>query len=100
MPLLVPLRPPKCVRLAALSSYLSPRRSFWTRRETAMAPKTDASEFRDLLKDSTRVLAVCGAGLSASSGLPTFRGPGGLWRNHEPTELATPEAFQADPALV
>lgn len=41
-----------------------------------------------------------GAGLSASSGLPTFRGSGGLWKNHDAIELATPDAFQNDPSLV
>ncbi|KAL2755921.1 hypothetical protein ACRALDRAFT_1070906 [Sodiomyces alcalophilus JCM 7366] len=49
---------------------------------------------------NSRILALCGAGLSAASGLPTFRGAGGLWRNHDATRLATPEAFKADPALV
>lgn len=66
----------------------------------AMAPKTSIQEFQDLLVSSHRVLALCGAGLSASSGLPTFRGAGGLWRNHDPTSLATPDAFEEDPALV
>ncbi|CRK21046.1 hypothetical protein BN1708_003393, partial [Verticillium longisporum] len=46
-----------------------------------------------------RILALCGAGLPASSGLPTFRGAGGLWRRHDATHLATPEAFAADPAI-
>lgn len=63
-------------------------------------PRTDVAEFQQLLKGANRILALCGAGLSASSGLPTFRGAGGLWRNHEPTSLATPEAFAADPGLV
>ncbi|RPB00591.1 DHS-like NAD/FAD-binding domain-containing protein [Choiromyces venosus 120613-1] len=45
-------------------------------------------------------MALCGAGLSAASGLPTFRGVGGMWRNYEATMLATPEAFEADPSLV
>lgn len=45
-------------------------------------------------------MALCGAGLSAASGLPTFRGAGGTWRNYEATMLATPEAFEADPGLV
>ncbi|KAB5566444.1 putative SIR2 family histone deacetylase [Coniochaeta sp. 2T2.1] len=49
---------------------------------------------------SKRILALCGAGLSASSGLPTFRGAGGLWRNHAATSLATPQAFRSDPGLV
>lgn len=65
-----------------------------------MAPKTSIQEFQTLLASSNRVLALCGAGLSAASGLPTFRGAGGLWRNHEPTSLATPDAFEEDPALV
>ncbi|MCO5596305.1 hypothetical protein L7F22_050366 [Adiantum nelumboides] len=41
-----------------------------------------------------------GAGISAESGIPTFRGEGGLWRSWSATELATPEAFAADPSLV
>src|SRR5215469_1817950 len=46
------------------------------------------------------VLVITGAGLSADSGLQTFRGPGGLWRNRNPMTLATPEAFARDPRLV
>lgn len=47
-----------------------------------------------------RVTVLTGAGISAESGVPTFRGPGGLWENHRPEELATPEAFAHDPELV
>lgn len=65
-----------------------------------MAARTSIEEFQDLIKSSNRIVALCGAGLSAASGLPTFRGAGGLWRNHEPTSLATPDAFEEDPALV
>jgi len=43
---------------------------------------------------------VTGAGVSAASGVPTFRGRGGLWRSFRPEQLATPEAFDRDPALV
>jgi NAD-dependent SIR2 family protein deacetylase len=60
----------------------------------------DLESFQAHLSQSTRVLALLGAGLSASSGLPTFRGAGGLWRTHDATQLATPEAFAADPGLV
>ncbi|KAF2172831.1 hypothetical protein M409DRAFT_62509 [Zasmidium cellare ATCC 36951] len=60
----------------------------------------DLKSFHEYLSKSKRVLALCGAGLSASSGLPTFRGAGGLWRNHDATQLATPGAFEEDPALV
>ncbi|KAK9450305.1 NAD-dependent deacetylase [Limtongia smithiae] len=66
-------------------------------------PPQDAARlasFHTALRASRRVLALIGAGLSASSGLPTFRGQGGLWRSHDAIELATPEAFLADPGLV
>jgi len=46
------------------------------------------------------VTALTGAGISAESGVLTFRGEGGLWRNFCPEQLATPEAFRRDPALV
>ncbi len=51
--------------------------------------------------DSARSIAVLtGAGISAESGIPTFRGPGGLWRSFRPEDLATPQAFQREPKLV
>lgn len=53
----------------------------------------------DLPTDAS-VVVLSGAGLSAASGVPTFRGEGGLWRGHEAMRLATPEAFAADPDLV
>lgn len=47
-----------------------------------------------------RILIITGAGVSAESGIPTFRGNDGYWRNLDPTKLATPEAFTRDPKLV
>ncbi|PWT79912.1 MAG: NAD-dependent protein deacylase [Acidobacteria bacterium] len=47
-----------------------------------------------------RVLVITGAGVSAESGIPTFRGKDGYWRNLDPLKLATPEAFARDPELV
>jgi NAD-dependent deacetylase len=47
-----------------------------------------------------RVVVLTGAGISAESGVPTFRGEEGLWRRYDPRELATPEAFRRDPKLV
>lgn len=47
-----------------------------------------------------RVVALTGAGISAESGLPTFRDADGLWHGHRVEEVATPEAYAADPALV
>ncbi|CAK9783109.1 DHS-like NAD/FAD-binding domain-containing protein [Cutaneotrichosporon oleaginosum] len=61
---------------------------------------SDVAAFHKVLGRAKRILAICGAGLSASSGLPTFRGAGGLWRNYESTSLATPQAFARDPGLV
>ena len=45
-------------------------------------------------------MAITGAGVSAESGVPTFRGAEGLWNNYDPHQLATPEAFARDPLLV
>lgn len=47
-----------------------------------------------------RILVITGAGVSAGSGIPTFRGKDGYWRNLDPIKLATPEAFGRDPELV
>ncbi|KAJ6160753.1 SIR2 family histone deacetylase [Penicillium chermesinum] len=63
-------------------------------------PPADLQSFSEYLKSCRRIMALLGAGLSASSGLPTFRGAGGLWRSFDATSLATPEAFQRDPGLV
>jgi NAD-dependent deacetylase len=54
----------------------------------------------DRLRVARRITVMTGAGISAASGVPTFRGPGGLWRSFRPEELATAEAFARDPQLV
>jgi NAD-dependent deacetylase len=46
------------------------------------------------------IVALTGAGISAESGVPTFRGKGGLWHGRRAQDLATPQAFTRDPALV
>src|SRR4028119_1885701 len=46
------------------------------------------------------ILVLTGAGVSADSGVATFRGPDGLWEGHRVEDVATPEAFTRDPALV
>lgn len=52
------------------------------------------------LTRALRVVVLTGAGVSAESGIPTFRGAGGLWKQFKPEELATPIAFGRDPRLV
>jgi NAD-dependent deacetylase len=60
----------------------------------------DLDHARDLLAAAQSVAALTGAGISAESGIPTFRGAGGLWRNFRAEDLATPQAFERDPRLV
>jgi NAD-dependent deacetylase len=55
---------------------------------------------RQLLRRARRVAVLTGAGVSAESGVPTFRGKDGLWKQYRPEDLATSEAFFRDPKLV
>ncbi len=52
------------------------------------------------IKNSPYTTVLTGAGISAESGIPTFRGKNGLWNKYRPEELATPHAFERDPRLV
>lgn len=58
------------------------------------------SDAQAALASAQRIAVLTGAGISADSGVPTFRGPDGLWRSFRAEELATPEAFARDPRLV
>jgi len=60
----------------------------------------DLEQAREWVTQATAVAVLTGAGISAESGVPTFRGAGGLWKEYKPEELATPEAFAKDPKLV
>jgi NAD-dependent deacetylase len=55
---------------------------------------------REMLASARGILVLTGAGVSAESGVPTFRGASGLWKSFRAEELATPEAFARDPRLV
>lgn len=55
---------------------------------------------RKWVRESRSLCVLTGAGVSAESGVPTFRGPEGLWRRRDPMSLATPEAFAEDPKEV
>jgi NAD-dependent deacetylase len=52
------------------------------------------------MKNPRNIVILTGAGISAESGLETFRSSDGLWANHRVDDVATPEAFARDPALV
>lgn len=65
-----------------------------------MAPGSDLGLAREKLAAAQSVVVLTGAGISADSGVPTFRGTDGLWRNFRAEDLATPGAFAQDPRLV
>jgi NAD+-dependent protein deacetylase sirtuin 5 len=64
-----------------------------------MAPSSDIASFREALAASTQVAILTGAGLSAGSGIPTYRGSGGVW-NTVDQKLATVKGFEEDPVRV
>ena len=68
--------------------------------DPAAGPHTDLTEAAAALRGARRLVIFTGAGVSAESGVPTFRGAGGLWRSFRAEELATPQAFARDPRLV
>jgi len=57
-------------------------------------------DVRDRIQQAQSVTVLTGAGISADSGVPTFRGADGLWKNFRPEQLASPDAFAQDPKLV
>ncbi|GMU54059.1 MAG: NAD-dependent protein deacylase [Candidatus Xenobia bacterium] len=62
--------------------------------------RTDLAEARRTLHRARRIVVLTGAGVSAESGVPTFRGEEGLWKSYRPEELASADAFEANPELV
>src|SRR5919106_2790122 len=60
----------------------------------------DTEELVTRLRAARSIVVVTGAGVSAASGVPTFRGEDGLWRHYKAEDLATPEAFAHNPKLV
>ncbi len=61
---------------------------------------TSIPDFQQHLATSRSITVLSGAGTSAESGIPTFRGAGGLWRRWSAQDLATPQAWNRDPGLV
>lgn len=65
-----------------------------------MASKTELKSLVEILRNISRLAVLTGAGISAESGIPTFRGEEGLWKKFRAEELATPAAFSQNPRLV
>ncbi|MBX3347679.1 MAG: NAD-dependent deacylase [Nitrospira sp.] len=65
-----------------------------------MAPGSTLELVRQRLAAARNIMVLTGAGISADSGVPTFRGADGFWRQYRAEDLATPDAFARDPKLV
>ncbi len=65
-----------------------------------MEKEDSISQLARRVEEASSITVLTGAGISAASGVPTFRGKEGLWRSYSPQDLATPEAFRKDPKLV
>ncbi|KAG8571811.1 hypothetical protein GDO81_011788 [Engystomops pustulosus] len=63
-------------------------------------PSSNLAEFREAFSKAKHIAVITGAGVSAESGVPTFRGAGGYWRKWQAQHLATPEAFARNPSRV
>jgi len=68
--------------------------------DAGLADSAAIGELADAVANAPSVFVLTGSGISAESGLPTFRGVGGLWRTHRVEELASAEGFARDPLLV
>lgn len=64
------------------------------------SPGTHLAQARQLVKEATRVSVLTGAGISAESGVPTYRGAGGIWSGFSAEDLASPGGFRRDPVKV
>ncbi|XP_064332282.1 NAD-dependent protein deacylase sirtuin-5, mitochondrial isoform X3 [Camelus dromedarius] len=67
---------------------------------TMARPSSDMADFRKIFAKAKHIAIISGAGVSAESGIPTFRGAGGYWRRWQAQDLATPQAFARNPSQV
>ncbi|KAM9233578.1 NAD-dependent protein deacylase sirtuin-5, mitochondrial isoform 1-T3 [Dugong dugon] len=67
---------------------------------TMARPSSNMADFRKVFAKAKHIAILTGAGVSAESGVPTFRGAGGYWRKWKAQDLATPQAFARDPSRV
>jgi NAD-dependent deacetylase len=86
--------------LAFSLCFLRAKPLSYSPEEIRMENDENITRVAALLKKARNIAVLTGAGISAESGIPTFRGEGGLWRKYRPEQLATPTAFSRDPKLV
>ncbi|XP_068816726.1 NAD-dependent protein deacylase sirtuin-5, mitochondrial isoform X2 [Capricornis sumatraensis] len=67
---------------------------------TMARPSSNMADFRKCFAKAKHIVVISGAGISAESGVPTFRGEGGYWRKWKAQDLATPQAFARNPSQV
>ncbi|CAG5863061.1 unnamed protein product [Menidia menidia] len=85
---------------AIINSHLNAHLRKPRRGQDMARPSSDLAAFRDIFSKANNIVIITGAGVSAESGVPTFRGAGGFWRKWQAQELATPEAFARNPSRV
>lgn len=87
--------------ISQLCCRLKPPASRGTKICPVMArPSSSMADFRKCFAQAKHIVIISGAGVSAESGVPTFRGAGGYWRKWQAQDLATPEAFARNPSRV
>ncbi|XP_048754509.1 NAD-dependent protein deacylase-like [Ostrea edulis] len=90
-------------KFGILSTRLLPNQKFLVRHSPLLSQKmasSDFNAFREKFGKAKNIVVLTGAGVSAESGVPTFRGAGGLWRTFAAQDLASPDAFSRNPSLV
>ncbi|XP_019958140.2 NAD-dependent protein deacylase sirtuin-5, mitochondrial [Paralichthys olivaceus] len=85
---------------AIITSHLNVRLRKPLASQDMARPSSDLAAFREIFSKTKKVAILTGAGVSAESGVPTFRGAGGYWRKWQAQDLATPEAFSRNPSRV
>eukprot|EP00057_Strongylocentrotus_purpuratus_P001198 XP_001196343.2 PREDICTED: NAD-dependent protein deacylase sirtuin-5, mitochondrial [Strongylocentrotus purpuratus] len=85
---------------ALLNPAVSQRNNFKMATESDQRWNSDVAALREEISKAKHIVFMTGAGASAESGVPTFRGAGGFWRKWQAQQLATPEAFESNPSLV